>query len=74
MHLDKKGQANVAILAVTSIIGVISIIIFAEVYASANKESLSDSSENLLDLVDLILAAIVVVALTAGMAFAITRR
>ena len=74
MHLDKKGQANVAILSVTAIIGVIAIIIFAEIYATSNKAAISTSAQSILDLTDLILASILVIALLAGLAFAITRR
>lgn len=66
--LDVRGQTNVAAASIGAIVGVIGIIIFAEVYDSLNTEQVSTSAENLLDLVDLLLAAVLVVGIVALLA------
>jgi len=69
MKMGSRGQVNVAAAAIGAIIGVIGIIIFAEVYAGLNTETISTSAENLLDLVDLLLAAVLIIGIVALLAF-----
>jgi len=67
--MDKSGQVNVAGAAIGAIIGVIGIIIFAEVYAGLNTDQVSTSSTNLLDLVDLLLAAVLIIGIVLILTF-----
>jgi len=67
--MDMKGQANVAGASVGAIVGVIGIIIFASVYAGLNTASVSTSSVSLLNLVDLLLAAVLVIGIVSVLAF-----
>ena len=67
--MDSRGQINIAAAGIGAIVGVITILIFAEVYASLNTAQVSTSAINLLNLVDLLLAAILVIGIVALMAF-----
>lgn len=66
--MDMKGQVNVAGAAVAAIIGVIGIIIFASVYASLNTDTVSPGATSLLNLVDLLLAAVLVIGIVGVLA------
>jgi multisubunit Na+/H+ antiporter MnhG subunit len=66
--MDMKGQVNVAGAAVAAIIGVIGIIIFASVYASLNTDTVSAGATSLLNLVDLLLAAVLVIGIVGVLA------
>lgn len=61
--LDQTGQANVAAAAIGAIVGVIGIIIFANIYDSLNKDKISTASKDILDLIDLVLAAVLIVGI-----------
>ena len=69
-HLENRGQVNVAGLAVGAIVGILSLIIFVEFYASANKAHISSGAVNILDLADLIMAGVIIIGLLAGLTFA----
>lgn len=69
MKMGTRGQVNVAGAAIGAIVGIIGIIIFAEVYAGLNTTQVSTSATNLLDLVDLLLAAVLVIGIVALLAF-----
>ena len=71
--LDKKGQVNVAGLAVGAIVGILALIIFVEFYASANKANISTGAQNILNLADLIIAGVIIIGLLAGLTFAFRR-
>ena len=71
--LDKKGQVNVAGLAVSAIVGILALIIFVEFYASANKTNISSGAQNILNLADLIIAGVIIIGLLAGLTFAFRR-
>ena len=64
MNLERL-QARVSILqaAIGAIVGVIGILIFAEVFGALNTAALSTGSVALLNLVDLLLAAVLVVGI-----------
>lgn len=68
-HMEQRGQINVAAASIGAIVGIIGIIIFAEVYAGLNTATVSTSATNLLDLVDLLLAAVLVIGIVALLAF-----
>jgi len=66
--MDNKGQVQlVGVLAVGAIVGVIAIVVFATVYGTINKATLSSGAQGLLGIIDLVLAATILVAITAGM-------
>jgi len=67
--METKAQINVAGAAVAAIIGVIGIIIFASVYAGLNTSQVSSSAVSLLNLVDLLLAAVLVIGIVAVLQF-----
>ena len=67
--METKGQVNVAGAAVAAIIGVIGIIIFAAVYSGLNTSLVSDSAVSILDVIDLLLAAVIVLGILGGLAF-----
>lgn len=69
MRMDKRGQVNVAAASIGAIVGVIGIIIFAEVFAGLNTAQVSTSAINLLNLVDLLLAAVLIIGIVALLAF-----
>lgn len=73
--LDKKGQvAGVATAAVGAIIGVIGILIFATIYAGLNKSNISSGAQTLLNLIDLVLAAVLIIGIVGVLAYAGTMR
>jgi len=74
MFLDKKGQVMAAASSVSAIIGILSLIIFVEFYAGANKENVSSGAENILNLTDLVLAGLIIVPLLAAMMYAFSAR
>lgn len=66
--MDNKGQVQlVGVLAVGAIVGIIAIVVFSSVYSSVNKTNLSSGAQGLLNIIDLVLAATILVAITAGM-------
>lgn len=66
--MDNKGQVQlVGVLAVGAIVGVIAIVVFVSVYAAVNKTNVSAGAQGLLNIIDLVLAATILVAITAGM-------
>ena len=67
--MNKRGQISVATAGIGAIVGVITILIFAEVYAGLNTANVSTSAINLLNLVDLLLAAVLVIGIVAVLAF-----
>ena len=69
MKMNKRGQINIAAAGIGAIVGVITILIFAEVYAGLNTANVSGSAINLLNLVDLLLAAVLVIGIVAVLAF-----
>lgn len=72
--MKTKGQINVAGAAVSAIVGIIGIIIFAEVYAGLNTSSVSSSAVSLLNLTDLLLAAVLIIGIVAVLTFLGMRR
>jgi len=67
--METKGQINVAGAAISAIIGIIGIIIFAEVYAGLNTTNVSSGAVSLLNLTDLILAAVLIIGVVAVLTF-----
>jgi hypothetical protein len=74
LKMDSKGQVNVAGAAVAAIVGIIGIIIFAEVYAGLNTSNVSTSAVSLLNLTDLLLAAVLIIGIVAVLTFVGMRR
>ena len=72
--METKGQVNVAGAAVAAIVGIIGIIIFAEVYAGLNTSNVSSSAVSLLNLTDLLLAAVLIIGIVAVLTFVGMRR
>ena len=72
--MDNRGQINVAGAAISAIVGIIGIIIFAEVYAGLNTTNVSSSAVSLLNLTDLILAAVLIIGVVAVLTYIGTRR
>lgn len=72
--MEEKGQVNVAAAAISAIVGIIGIIIFAEVYAGLNTANVSTSAVSLLNLTDLILAAVLIIGVVAVLTFIGTSR
>ncbi len=72
--MDNRGQINVAGAAVAAIVGIIGIIIFAEVYAGLNTSNVSGSAVSLLNLTDLLLAAVLIIGIVAVLTFVGMRR
>jgi len=72
--MDSRGQINVAGAAISAIVGIIGIIIFAEVYAGLNTTNVSSSAVSLLNLTDLILAAVLIIGVVAVLTYIGTRR
>jgi hypothetical protein len=66
--LDTRGQVNVAGAAVAAIIGVLGILIFGSVYAALNTDDISTGAVSLLSLVDLLLAAVLVIGVVGVLA------
>jgi preprotein translocase subunit Sss1 len=71
---DDRGQAGVAAAAVGAVVGVIGILIFATIYVGLNKDTISSSARNLLDIVDLVLAAVLIIGIVGFLAYMGTRR
>lgn len=67
--MDNKGQVNVAGAAVGAIIGVIGIIIFAAIYAGLNTTQVSTTAISLLNLIDLLLAAVLIIGIVSVLAY-----
>lgn len=66
--MDNRGQVQlVGVLAVGAIVGVIAILVFVNVYASICKSNMSTGAQGLMNIIDLVLAATILVAITAGM-------
>jgi hypothetical protein len=61
-------------MAVSAIVGVIMVIVFAEFYGGANKDRLSAGSKNMFGMVDFMLASAIVVSIAAGMIYVFMRR
>jgi hypothetical protein len=72
--LDTRGQVNVAGAAVAAIIGVLGILIFGSVYAALNTDDISAGAVSLLSLVDLLLAAVLVIGVVGVLAIFGMRR
>ncbi len=64
--MDSRGQAGIVGIVVAAIIGIIGIIVFAEVFNALNTTLVSSGAVNLLNLVDLLLAAGLILAVLAG--------
>lgn len=69
LSTDTSGQVNVAAASVSAIVGVIGVIIFASVYDSLNTALVSTGAVNLLNLVDLLLAAVLVIGIVLLLTF-----
>jgi len=67
--MNSKGQINVAGAAVGAIVGIIGIIIFATIYAALNTDTVSSTSVTLLNLVDLLLAAVLIIGIVSLLIF-----
>jgi len=72
--VDSREQINVAGAPVAAIVGVIGIIIYAEVYAGLNTTNVSTSAVSLLNLTDLLLAAVLIIGIVAVLTFVGMRR
>lgn len=66
--MDNKGQINMVGVGILAIVGVITVTIFAEVYDGLNKSKISTSAENLLNLTDLLVAAVLIVGIVSFLA------
>lgn len=71
--MDSKGQMNVAGLAISAVIGIIGIVIFVDIYAGLNTDNISSSAATLLNLVDLLLAAALIIGIIGYFAIGRTR-
>jgi len=69
IEVNTKGQINVAGAAVGAIVGIIGIIIFATVYAALNTDFVSSTSVTLLNLVDLLLASVLIIGIVSLLIF-----
>lgn len=67
--MDNKGQANIASAGIGAIVGVITIIIFAAVFAGLNTAQVSTSALSLMNLIDLLLAAVLIISIVAVLGF-----
>jgi len=68
--MKEGGQVNlVAGVSIAAIVGVIAIIIFANIYDALNTEKISTESVTLLNLIDLLLAAVLVIGIVGVLAF-----
>jgi hypothetical protein len=70
--MDNRGQTNVLMAALGAIVGVIAILIFATVYDAIPKTDISPGAEALLDITDLVLAAVVIIGIVLAM-FTVSR-
>ena len=64
--MDNKGQTNILGAAVGAIVGVIAILVFASIYDAIPKSNISSGAESLLNIVDLVLAAVVILGILIG--------
>lgn len=64
---DKKGQVGIAGAAIAAVIGIIAILIFTTVYSALPLENVSSGALSLLNIVDLLLAASLVVGIALTM-------
>ena len=69
VFMESKGQVNIAAAGVGAIVGIITIVIFAAVYAGLNTAQVSTSAVALLNLIDLLLASVLVIGIVAVLAF-----
>ena len=67
--MDYRGQVNIVGAVIIAIAGVIGIIIFAAVYAGVNTGQVSSSAVSILNIVDLLLAAVLVLGILGTLAF-----
>lgn len=67
--MDQKGQGSIAAAGIGAIIGIIVIVIFAAIYAGLNTAQVSTSAISLLNLIDLLLAAVLVIGIVAVLGF-----
>lgn len=67
--MDSRGQVNVAGAAIAAIVGIIGIVIFANIYGALNTSLISTTAKSLLNLVDLLLAAVLVIGIVSLLAF-----
>jgi len=72
--INSKGQINVAGAAVMAIVGVLGILVFASIYAGLCKANISTGAQSLLDLTDLVLAAVLVIGIVSLLIFATNRK
>jgi len=69
LNVDSRGQVNIVGTVVVAIAGIIGIVIFAAVYSGMNTSQVSSSAVSILDIVDLLLAAVIVLGILGGLAF-----
>lgn len=63
-----KGQINIVGTVVIAIAGIIGIVIFAAVYSGINTDQVSASAVSILNVIDLLLAAVIVLGILGGLA------
>jgi len=67
--MDYRGQVNIVGAVIIAIAGVIGIIIFAAVYDGVNTSQVSSSAVSIMNIVDLLLAAVLVLGILGTLAF-----
>lgn len=67
--MDSRGQVNIVGTVVIAIAGIIGIVIFAAVYSGLNTTQVSSSAVSILNVIDLLLAAVIVLGILGGLAF-----
>jgi len=66
---SQRGQINVAAASVSAIVGILAIIIFSTIYSALNTEIVSPTAVTLLNLIDLLLAAILIIGIVSLLIF-----
>lgn len=72
--MDNKGQINIGQIGIYAVVGVVIVMIFAEIYAGLNTTNVSSSAVNLMNLIDLLLAATIVIGIVSGLVFVLGMR
>jgi cytochrome b subunit of formate dehydrogenase len=67
--MDNHGQVNIVGTVVIAIAGIIGIVIFAAVFAGLNTAQVSSSAVSILNVIDLLLAAVIVLGILGGLAY-----
>ncbi len=67
--MDKRGQTNVLASSIAAIVGIIGILVFVKVYDAIPTDNISAGAQSLLNIVDLVLAAAIIISIVLGVLF-----